>query len=121
EHVIGEHEVLGVGPVVGEFRVGVVAHHVRLGAHAADRIVDGHAAGAARVALADEPVHLAVVDVGGGVGDVVRAAAVDIGGVVIGALARPFGVRFTDGGRAVPHGNSVSAGIGPEVVVERPV
>jgi hypothetical protein len=82
--VVIEHEVLRVGPVVGDLGRGVVAHHVRLAAGAARRVVRIRTGRSGLVALADETVHLAAVYVGHGVRLAVRAAPVHVGGVVIG-------------------------------------
>jgi len=71
--------------------------------------------------LADEPVHCAAIDVGDGVVLAVRAAAIDVVEVVVGAGAATADVRHAHGRHPVPHGDAVSSRIGSEVAVERPV
>ena len=125
EHVVLEHEVARVGPVVGDVAGVVVAHHVDApalrglrslrGARAAVR-VRGRAPHAL-LGLGDEPVHRAPVDISRGVGGPVRTAVVEVGRIVVrGYAASVDGVRDTDAGR-YPSGT----GIRPEVAVERPV
>ena len=74
-----------------------------------------------RVPLPDEAVHLAVVDVGDRVHLAVRAAAVDVGGVVVGTVAAAGRVRHADRGHPMAHRDAVRPGIGAEVTVVRPV
>src|SRR5205807_4828781 len=122
EHAVLEHELLGVGPVVRYLRGGVVAHDVGHAAVAAARRVVGDLAGRLRrVALPDEAVHPAAVDVGGGVLLAVRAAPVDVGGVVVGAAAPAGRVRYADRGHPMAHRDAVRPGVGAEVAIEGPV
>ena len=125
EHVVLEDEVLGVGPVVRDLPRVVVAHHV----HAALRgrrvrvllagaaVGIGGAAAKALFGLRHEAVHRPSVDVGGRIAGAVRAAVVEIRGVMKWRHAGP-GQRIGD---AHAGGNAVGAGIGPEVGVEGPV
>ena len=121
EHVIVQHEVAGVGPVVWYLRCRVVAHHVgRTEARACG--VGRRGAGLPRrVALPDEAVHLAVVDVCHRIGLGMRAAAIDVGGVVVRPGASAAGVRHTDGWHTRVHGEAVGPRKGTEVAVEGPV
>src|SRR6516225_1723020 len=73
------------------------------------------------VALADESVHLAAINIGDGISDTVRAAAVDIGGVVVRADARAPRVGYACGWNPAAHRNAVHSRVGAEVAVERPV
>src|SRR5207253_9250822 len=88
EHVVLEHEVLGVGPVVGDLAAVVVAHHVGFAGDRAHGVV-GVRAGRAFDGLGggDEAVHRPACDVGRGGGFAVRAAVVDVGAVVDGGQA----------------------------------
>src|SRR6185437_7911822 len=74
-----------------------------------------------RVALGDEAVHLAAVDIGDGVGRAVRAAAIAVGAVMVGTHAVAARARHAHRRAAVLHRDAVSTGKGPEVVVEGPV
>src|SRR5205085_10390611 len=76
EHVILEHEVSGVGPIVRDVTLVVVAHHVGGGAVGAGWVGGVQATAPPLRRAADETVHLASVDVGASVGAEVRAAAV---------------------------------------------
>jgi len=121
EHPVLEHEVVGVGPVVGDLVAGVVAHHVGLVA-AAGRVVGLRAPLATFLGLGDEAVHLAAVDVGDGIHLAVRSAAVDVVGVVVGRDALPRqGIRHADGEGAVGDRQPVGARIETEIFVEGPV
>ena len=121
EHAIVENEVLGVRPVVRDLGCGVVSHHVGRGAGVARGIVDVEALGAALGAHSHEPVHLPASFVGDGIGHAVRAAAIDVGGVVVGPGTRALWVRQAHRRRPVLHGNAVRPWVGAEVVIERPV
>ena len=117
-----QDEVLGVGPVVRDVTLGVVAHHVRGSRIGAGRIGGIQATLASRLGLADEAVHLPAVDVGQGVDGGVRPAAVDIGVVDIGGDAGSGGgVVHAHGRPAVLHGDAVGPRKGCEVRVEGPV
>ena len=122
EHVVVEHEVLGVGPVVGYLRGGVVAHHV---GRAARGCTPGRRGCCRSTGPASRcwmnPFILPPFDVGDRVGLAVRAAAVDVGGVVVGPGAPAAGVRHAHRRLPVAHRDAVRAGVGPEVAVERPV
>src|SRR5207253_7385216 len=113
EHVVLQHEVVGVGPVVGDVPAVVVTHHVGAGAAAGTgRVVRVGAAPLGLLRLADEPVHLPAVDVGGGVDLTVRAAAVDVGGVVERALAAAGRIRRAHRRRAAGRRDAIRAGVG---------
>src|ERR1700730_9612632 len=101
EHVVLQYVVVGPSPVVGNLGPGVISHHI------------SGAAGAERLVLADEPIHLSAVDVGSRVGRTVRATSVDVGWVVVRPLAPSgLGVRNANGGVAVAiHRNPVRPGI----------
>ena len=123
EHVVVEHEVLRVGPVVRDLASVVVTHHVGSRGWAAVRVVDpDHAAPRGDLGLSDEPVHLAPVDVGARVLGAVRATAVDERRIVVRAhaLARAHVAR-ADGRHAVTAGDPVGAGERAEVAVKRAV
>ena len=85
EHVVLQHEVARVGPVVRDLPVVVVPHHVALRGGEALGVVGVGAAAAepGLLGLHQEAVHRAAVDVGHRVGMPVRAAAVDVAGVVV--------------------------------------
>jgi len=119
--VVLEHEVPGVGPVVRDFRPGVIPHHVGRAAGAARRVIGVVAGGLGLVALGDEPVHPAAVHIRDGVRLAVRSASVHVGGVMVGPGASPRGVRDARGRGPVRHRDPVCPGIGPEVRVEGPV
>ena len=123
EHVILEHELLGVGPVVGDVRRRLVAHHirqVRAGLTARVAELDAEAAVAFGDRTLQEAVHLAAGHVELRVRLVMWSAAIDRARVVVGPHAgSTIGVRDTDLGLAVRlHGDAVGPGVGPEVVVE---
>jgi hypothetical protein len=61
EHVVLEHELPRVGPVVGNFALAVVAHHVERKMGDAVVWIDRIDAG---LACADEAVHASVVKIG---------------------------------------------------------
>ena len=121
EHVVVEHVVLGVLPVVGDLRGRVVPHHVRGAGPGAGRVVGLVAGRPGRVPLLDEPVHLAAVHVGHRVVLAVRPAAVAVRPVVVGPGAAAARVGHAHRGLPVLHGDAVRAGIRAEVGVERAV
>jgi hypothetical protein len=121
EHVVLEHEVARVVPVVRDLVPVVVAHHVRRRRRQrAARVVGGVTREEAPLAcLALEAVHLAVIDVADRVDRVVRAARVAIGGVVVRLDADVrLRVGVADGRHAVLHRDPGGAGIRAEVGVE---
>ena len=121
EHVILEHELLGVGPVVGDVGGGLVAHHVRHTRPGSAQRVVGPDAGVVGTleGLADEAIHLAAVDVADRVRMTMGTAGVDEAGVVVGPHARPDGVRDAHLGHPVLlHGDAVGSREGAEVGVE---
>jgi hypothetical protein len=100
----------------------VVAHDVGRAAGRTGRIVGILAGLGGVLGLGDETVHLPAIDVRRRVGGTVRAAVVEIGGVVIGPVAAAGRrVGYADGGDAVAHRNAVGSGKGTEVAVERAV
>src|SRR5713226_7492417 len=117
-----EHEVLRVGPVIWYLASIVVAHDVRGAGAVTSGIVGRAATAVAFLRLRDEAVHLAAVDVGGRVRLAVRAAAIEVFGVVewIDALAAA-GVVDADNELAVRGRKAIGAGIRAEVLIERPV
>jgi len=128
EHVVLQHEMPRVCPVVRDLVGGVVPERVGhvpgrrgVGTH---RIHGGvvaclHAAGDRR---AREPIHRTAVDVPLCRGHVVRPTAVDQRGVVVRAHATgDAGDRDADGRDTVAHRDPVGSGEGPEIVVERAV
>ena len=125
EHVVLQHEIMRIGPVVRDVRAGVVAHHVRRAAAVAARRVERlRAAGHASLLLADEPVHAAAVDVGRRSGRGMGAAEAAVFAIVEGADAP---AAAPDPGRTGPSRiprqprNPVGAGVGAEVRIERAV
>src|SRR5579884_3863706 len=120
EHVVLEHEIPGICPIVRDIPSVMVAHDVRTAFAPADRIpVVDTTAGFRRYPDPEVAVHLAAVDVVDQVLPHVRPAGVVVVSVVIGtlALARPR-VWNADGGDAVLHGDAVGTGEGAEVAVE---
>ncbi len=91
EHVVLEHEVLGVGPVVGDVALGVVPHHVGSGRVGTGRVGGIETALPSGLGLADEAVHLAPVHVGDGVDRGVGTSAVHVGMVDVRHLAGAVG------------------------------
>jgi hypothetical protein len=126
EQVVLEHEVVRVGPVVGNVSTVVETHDIwacALGPAGRLRcVVPFVAEPAGGIPLGDEAVHLAVVDVcfGGVVGvgpAVVRRVRVVVGS----AAATGRGVGNTDAESPVLPRDPVRSGVGAEVVVERSV
>ena len=119
EQVVLQHEVPGVRPVVGDLAGVVPAHDVQTVQTAAGGVERRGAAVLRRERLADEAVHLPLVDVGHGAAGSVRAARVRVARVVVRADA-PTRLRIGHAGRrdAVPHGDPISSGERPEVGVE---
>ena len=125
EHVVLEHEVARIRPVIGDVRAGVVAHHVgRATGATTGRVERLGAAGHPLVLLGHEPVHVAPVDVGLGVGVAVRSAEVAVLAIMEGLdAAAGRGVGEARHRPRVPRQpwDPVRPGIGPEVGVERAV
>ena len=122
EHVVVEHEVLGVRPVVRDLARVVITHYVRRRQRAAHPRESPAAAAADGLGLADEPVHQPAVDVRGDGVLTVRTAAVDERRVVERAVtASGCGVGQADREVPVAGGNPVGARIRAEVRVERAV
>ena len=127
EHVVLEHEVAGVIPVVGDLAPVVVSHDVRpLRQVGAARIVEVELAivDAAAFGLPDEAVHLAAVDVGYGVAVSMRPTRIAGGCIEIGALtvvAPGVGDARHCAGMSGEAGDPVGSWIRGEVGVERPV
>src|SRR5690348_5728094 len=102
EHVVLEHEVLGVRPVIGDVGAGVVAHDVGRGGLRADGVVGVATAAPPMLGLGNEAIHLAAIHVGRGGGGAVGSAAVEVVGVVVGLDAGVGGrVGDADGWYAV--------------------
>ena len=78
EHVVLEHEVARVLPVVRDVPLRVVAHHVGIGGVRARGIRRIQTAFPSGTSLSDESVHLPAVDVGHRVLRVVGAATIDV-------------------------------------------
>ncbi len=131
EQAVLQDEVFRVQPVVRNILDGVIAHHVVAGlsvhlvlAASAVRVLAAVQLAPPENLLRDEAIHQvgrrAVVEVDGGVERPMRAAGVDVVGVVErrDATQRRRGqiVRQAD-----TAGNAVGAGIGPEVTVEAAV
>ena len=125
EHVVLQHEVARVGPVVRDLARVVVAHHVRVRrAERAQRRVGVDAAADAQPApgLAHEAVHLPAVDVADRVEVLVRAAAVAVAGVVVRVEAdSAAGIRRADGEVPAAPRQAVRSRVRAEVGVERAV
>ena len=124
EHVVLQHEVARVGPVVRQLACVVVAHHVGRVSPRADRHLWVRRAAVPQAApgLADEAVHLAAVDVPDRVEQLVRAAVVLVPAVVVGPRAHvPDRVRYADGEMSVPPRDAVRARVRAEELVERAV
>jgi hypothetical protein len=115
EHVILQHEVLRVRPIVRDVALGVIPHHIKRGG-SADRIVRRAATRAP--CLPQEPVHRAAVDIRDGCCCSVRPATIDVVMVDERAHAR---LAFASGRDARPLRYPVGAGIAAEVRVERAV
>jgi len=125
EHVVLQDEVVRVGPVVRDLAGVVVPHDVRRAAgQAGPRRRVGGAAAPAGLVLGgpDETVHLAAVDVGGRLAEIVAGSAVHQVRIVV-RLVAAFGARVgcAHGELAVPGGDAVGTRIGTEERVERPV
>src|SRR5690348_12829777 len=92
EHVVVQHKVLCVGPVVRYFAGIMPAHHVGRASRRALWVL-WIAAGliSARFRLRDESVHLAAVDIGQGARLAMRAAMIQVAWVVKGSDALPGG------------------------------
>ena len=125
EHVVLQHEVARIGPVVRDLAPVVVAHYVRVrrAERAERRVRADRAAGREPTpGLAHEPVHLAVVDVAGGVEVLVRPAAVAVARIVERVEADPGArIRRADGEMAVVPWQPVRSRVSAEVRVEGPV
>ena len=125
EHVVLEHEVLGVRPVIRDLPRVVITHHIRRPGGQADA-GGGNGGAAATVAGLlrgpDEPVHLAAVDVRDGGTALMHRAAVHQAGIVVRPVAA-LGARIGHAHRepAVPDRNAVGARVGAEERIERPV
>ena len=128
EHVVLQHEMPRVGPIVRDLGRGViperVGHGARRGGGGAHRVhgrvvTRPHPAGPGRPR---EPVHGPAVDVTLGRDLVVRTAPVDQRRVVVRAHASAdAGNGHAHGRHAATHRDPVGAGEGAEVIVERPV
>ena len=115
EHVVVQHEVLGVRPVVGDVGPHVVAHDL-----VGDALM---AAGAAALlGVGDEAIHLPAVHVRQAVGGLVRRAGILV--LVVHERRDAFAgqrVGHADGGLTALHRDPVGARVDAEVRVERPV
>ena len=127
EHVVLQHELLGVPPVVRDLLGRVVAHDVRLalGAQVARALRVVAMIRAVQRAVddgPDEPVHLAAVDVELRVSLAVRAPLLKL----LRRVIRPDAssgdrVGHADRRPAVAHRDALGARERPEVVIERAV
>ena len=123
EHVVLEHKVVGVGPVVRDVATRVVAHHVncRLRRDAV-RIVRIGARTGDPTSCAHEAVHTATVDVVDRGGMSVRAAHVHV--VVVRIRLHAWSVAQvakTHRRDTLRHWDAVGTGIRSEVAVERTI
>src|SRR5262249_30069905 len=83
EHMILQAKIVGVGPIIGNSALGVLAHNYDAwGGSAACRVSRVRAALLASFRFRDKTSHLPAVDIGRCVHRTVRAAKVPIGGVV---------------------------------------
>ena len=122
KHVVLQHEVARVRPVVRQLARVVIAHHIRSAARrsAAGRRVDVPARHPATTPLlGDEPIHAPAVDVRARGRRPVRPAGVDVGRIVKGSDARlARRIRDAHGGNTAPQRDPVGARIGAEVRVK---
>src|SRR5215467_10061633 len=116
-----EGKMASVGPVVGDLRRRVVAHHLRTPPDPASRFDRRPAFLPAHEALPDEPVHFSAVYIGARVRHAMRATRVPVASEVVwpgaatprfGHARRPLPVSLADPRRARE---------GPEVMIKRPV
>jgi hypothetical protein len=118
-----QHEVFGVGPVVGNLAAVVVAHHVGFAGDVADRVVGdfaGRDAGLLR--LFDEAVHRASIDVSQRGAFAVRPAVVDVDRAVVRSDAVPVHrIRHAHCRMPVGHRDPVRPMERAEVAVKRTV
>src|SRR5919199_4249310 len=124
EHAILQHELLRVGPVVGDLPIVVVAHDVRRCQRVANPLCELCSATAVvGFGNGDEAVHLPAVDVYYGVEGGVPAAAVDQLRVMIRFVATAgAGVGHTNGELTIFRARqAVGPGVGTEVVIKRTV
>ena len=122
EHVVVEHEVLRVRPVIRDLPRVVVPHHVGGRERAAHAGESAAAAAARGLGLADEPIHLAPVEVVVHRPLAMRAATIYQRRVVERAVARA-GQRVgqAHGEVAIAGRDSIRARVRAEVRVERAV
>ena len=122
EHVVLEHEVARVGPVVRDLAGVVVAHDVGVlrGERALGRVdVPVAEERPARLGPCDEARHAAPGDVAHRVDVVVRAAGVPVRGIVVGPPAAPVQrIGHAHGEPAVTAREAVRTGVRAEVGVE---
>src|SRR5215472_2195005 len=78
-----ERKILCVSPVISDLRCRVVAHHIWLSRPVTGRVQRLMAGRDDCVALPDETVHQAAVDVGYGAGLIMRPTAIYVGTVMI--------------------------------------
>src|SRR6266851_1309887 len=123
KHAVLEDKLLSVGPVVGNFSLIVVAHHVGLAVLAARRVLGRSARlAAARMLLGDKPVHLPAINVDGCLAFAVRPTEVTVVGIVVRAYAQTGSwVGYADARDPVLHGDAVRAWKSAEVGIERAV
>ncbi len=122
KHMVLQDKVFGIGPVVGNFVGIVISHYIGLAISATGRIIRVYTASPAFFSLSDEAIHLAVIDVGRGVGCTVWPSVIEVLCVVIWFDALTcFGIIDAHCGDTVLHGDTIRTGIGSEVGIERAI
>src|SRR5437667_7218861 len=104
KHMVLQHKVFGVGPVVGNFVIVMIPHDIGLSIAAACWIIRVYATPQSMFGLSDEPIHLPMIDVSTRVCCTMRPPMIEVLWVMIRlhALARQ-GIGHTHGGNTVGH------------------
>src|SRR5712691_9495704 len=122
KHLVLQHKIVGVGPIVRNFACIMVAHDVGRGRVGAGRVIGVGAASAGFLGLGLETVHLPAIDIGDGVSLPMRAATVAVIWVVIWPYTLVcLWIGHANGRNSILHGDTICSRICPEVGVERAV